>query len=41
MDGQKLGPVHVAHTHDFAKGKTFNQKLLSFPKLSKLGDMVS
>ena len=43
MEGQKPGSMCVAHNHDFAKGGDlqFNQKLRSFPKMSKLGDVVS
>ena len=34
MEGQKLGPVCVAHNHDFAKEQDlqFNQKFEVFPK---------
>ena len=43
MEGQKPGSVCVAQNHDFAKGEDlqFNQKLWSFPKISKLVDVVS
>ena len=43
MEGQKPGPMCVAHNYDFAKGEDlqFNQKSRSFPKMSELGDVVS
>ena len=40
MEGEKPGPG-LACNLDFAKRKDFNQKLKRFPKLSKLGDVIS
>ena len=30
MEGQKLGPVCVAHNHDFAKGRDLQRKVMKF-----------
>ena len=40
MEDQKSGPG-LSYNLEFAKGKDLNQKLKRFPKLSKLGDVVS
>ena len=40
MENQKPGRG-LACKLDFAKGKDLNQKLKRFPKLLKLGDLVS
>ena len=31
----------LARNHDFAKGEDLNQKLQSFPKMSKVGNVMS
>ena len=41
IDGQKLWPVCVAHNHDFPKGELQPTVMKFFPKMSKLGDVVS